>query len=170
MIKNLYKLFFSPRGRISRQPFIVATGIWIVFYVAQKVWFSQTGVNGFNFWLSLSLLFVNLHIIMSVAGKRLHDLGRGYWPLVGMFALLFFTAIIVMLNFGGLEYFDTLIEHPEIADDPAAMQALHKTYQENLAQGLPKARWMLGIIPAVFIIWLASARGDEQENRYGPKP
>lgn len=170
MIKNLYILWFSPRGRIGRRAFIIGAALWLGFYIAQQFWFAKTGVNGFNFWLSLILLFVNLHIILCVAGKRLHDMGRGYWPIVGMFALLFMASILVMLNFGGLEYFNALMENPEIAEDPEAMQALHKTYQLTLADGVPKIRLLLSIIPLAFSLWLALAKGEDGGNRYGPAP
>lgn len=167
MFKSVFKLFMSPRGRIGRQTFIICVVAWLAFYAAQTFWFRQTGTNQFNFLLSLALLFVNLQIIFSIYGKRLHDLGRSTWALIGMIALLILAAIFVMLNFGGLEYFETLYNNPEIAEDPVAMQNVQDAYQSELAKNVPQSRLILGALPILFTLWLAIRPGQSEANRYG---
>lgn len=170
MIARIRQLFLSPRGRINRAQFGAGLAAWMAFYAVQIVWFSQTGAHQFNFILALVLLFLNLHIIVSLYGKRLHDFGRTTWPVIGMFVLVMISAILVMLNFGGLEYFETLNQNPEIAQDPVAMQQVHQVYQESLAQNLPRTRLILSIIPVVFTLWVALKPGQSAPNKYGEVP
>ena len=134
MAKRALKLFISPRGRIARTPFILAVSIWLLFYLAQRYWFERTGSNLFNFFLSLALIFLNLQIVFSVYGKRLHDIGRSIWPLTGMFALLIIATIIVMLNFGGLEYFETFHDNPSLVEDADALKRVQEKIPSYLGR------------------------------------
>lgn len=158
----------SPAGRIGRQSFIVGFLIFAGFYVLQSIWFARTGVTGLNFWLWMLFLFVNLQIIFAVYGKRLHDLGRSFWPIIALFALIIIAAIILMLKFGGLDYFDTLMNDPVITEDPERMRALHDAYQSDLARGMPYAQPIFYGLPLIFTLWLAMQKGERAENRYGP--
>lgn len=167
MLNQAYTLFLSPRGRIGRQAFIVGVLLWGAFYTAQYFWFKNTGTNTPNFYLSLIFLVINIQIVFCIFGKRLHDLGRSTWPLIGTFMLVFVAAIIVMLNFGGLEYFDALMANPELQNDPEAMKQLHQTYQDTLAQNIPQSRALMSIIPVLFTLWLAVTKGQSEANRYG---
>lgn len=170
MSNPIFKLFLSPRGRIARIPFILAMLAWLVFYVGQTFWFKATGINQLNFWLALIFIFLNLHIVFCVSSKRLHDLGRSTWALIAMFAVLLVATIFVMLNFGGLEYFETLHENPEIVNDRAALESVQQTYQQSLAKNLPQTQLILGGIPFLFFLWLAVGKGQTQANRYGDVP
>ena len=167
MIARIRKLFLSPSGRVNRRQFALGFAIWLVFYALQAVWFSQTGTNQTNFMLALGLLFLNLHIIVCLYGKRLHDFGRSTWSLTGMFVLVLILFIFVMLNFGGLEYFETLNQNPEISADPEAMKKVHEDYQASLAQNLPRTRLIMSIIPVLFTLWVAVSPGQRKPNRYG---
>jgi uncharacterized membrane protein YhaH (DUF805 family) len=170
MFVQLRNLFLSPRGRINRTQFGVGLAAWLLFYVLQISWFSQTGANQFNFILAMVLLFLNLHIIFCLYGKRLHDFERSTWSLIGMIVLVLISAIFVMLNFGGLEYFETLNQNPEIAQDPVAMQKVHEVYQASLAQNLPQTRLIMSIIPVLFTLWAGLRPGHTGTNKYGEVP
>lgn len=170
MLKQAYTLFLSPRGRIDRGAFIKAVLVWGVFYVAQFFWFKKTGANTINFYLALGFLVLNIQVVFCVFGKRLHDLGRSTWALIGLFALLLIIAILVMLNFGGLEYFNTIMDNPGLQSDPQAMKDVHQVYQDTLSKNIPKSRGLMSILPIVFILWLAIAPGQTDSNRYGAAP
>lgn len=167
MTHQLRTLFLSPAGRIGRKPFIAAVIAWSVFYVLQSLWFEKTGTNQFNFYIAMVLLILNLHVIICIYGKRLHDLGRTLWALIAMFALMFIVAIVVMLNFGGLEYFNTLMSNPEYAQDDQAMKKIHQAYQNAMTENLTKSRIVMALIPLAFTLWLAVKSGNLEENRYG---
>ena len=167
MFKSALKLFLSPRGRIGRKTFIFCFFGWLAFYIAQALWFSKTGNNLFNFYLALLLLFVNIQIIFSIYGKRLHDFGRSIRPIIALFVIIILTWIVLMLNFGGLEYFDTVYQNPEIVEDEAAMQKVTEAYQSAIKLRVPQTRLILGSIAALFTIWVASRPGDPSPNPYG---
>lgn len=168
-LKSLRGLFFSPRGRIGRQPFVMAIVAALMFNILFAVFFKYAGTGIFSFFLGFAYLFLNIQVLYCVYGKRLHDIGRGMWAVTGMLALLFFVMLIVQLKFGGLEYFNTLYDNPEIGEDPIAMQALTKTYQDELSQSVPFAPYLFASVPALFTIWLALTPGHKKDNQYGPQ-
>ena len=160
------KLFLSPIGRIPRIPFLIGVSGLLAFSMLQKFILPLVGNSLVGFFLALALFFLNLHIILAVYGKRLHDLGRSIWPLIGLFALILIVWLIMILNFGGLEYFDTVMAHPEYAGNEEEMHKVLVVYQENLAAGLPKAKWIIAALPMLFTLWLAIAPGQSGDNRY----
>jgi uncharacterized membrane protein YhaH (DUF805 family) len=151
----MFLLFLSPKGQLSRLPFVGAVAAWLLFYVLQGIWFKNTGTNSFNFFLSLALLFLNVHIVFCVYGKRLRDVGRSVWPLISMFALVLLVGIFVMLKFCGLTYFDTLMQHPEIAENAVAMQELHEAYAQELSAHMGVMTPIMAAAPLLFTLWLA---------------
>jgi len=167
MLNTIFKLFMSPRGRIGRQTFIFCFFAWLAFYVLQALWFSKTGNSQFNFFLALALLFVNLQIIFSIYGKRLHDIGRSVRPIIVVFILIVIGWIALMLNFGGLEYFDTVYQNPEIVENEEEMRKITESYQMGIADKLPQTRLILGLIPLIFTIWLMWRPGQKIANQYG---
>lgn len=74
------------------------------------------------------------------------------------------------LNYGGVEYFDTVMAHPEYAGNEEEMKKVLEAYQDKLAVGMPKARWVMAILPTLFTLWLVLAPGQEGDNRYGDNP
>ena len=168
MLAKAYKLFFSPRGRIARPAFIAGIAALLVFAALQKLVFARLGTGMVSFYVPMVLFFVTFHIVLCIYGKRLHDLGRSLWPLTGLFALMIIVAILVSLNYGGLEYFDTVMAHPEYAGDEAAMKRVQQVYQDKLAASMPKVRWLMAALPALFTLWLAASPGAAGDNKYGP--
>ncbi len=168
MLAKAYKLLFSPRGRIARPAFIAGIAFLVVFTALQKLLFARLGAGMISFYVPMILFFVTLHIVLCIYGKRLHDLGRSLWPLTGMIAGMMIIAILVSLNFGGLEYFDTVMAHPEYAGDEAAMQQVQQVYQDKLAANMPKVRLLMAVLPALFTLWLAVKTGAKGDNKYGP--
>ncbi len=166
-MKNAYSLLLSPRGRIGRVDFLIGLAFLIGFVFAQKYIFSIMPDGLVSFFLPMTLFFLTFHIVLCVYGKRLHDMGYTIWPLTGLFFVMIIAAIMVMLNFGGLEYFNTVIAHPEYAEDEAAMKQVQQVYQNTLAANMPKARILMTILPGAFSVWLLSRSGQAEDNQYG---
>jgi len=139
-------------------------------YAAQHFIYPLLGEGLAGFFVPMGFFFLNLHIIFCVFGKRLHDLGRSFWPLIGLFVALILVAIFAMLAFGGLDYFDTLYQNPELSQNAEAMQAVHQTYQNNLATNMPRINLILALLPVIFTAWLFMTPGQPDENRYGLVP
>ena len=168
MTLNVKKLFLSPRGRIGRPSFIIGVISLLAFTMLALFSFTKLGPGLTTFYAFIVSFFLFLHIAMCLYGKRLHDLGRTLWPFIGMLALMVIAMIFVGLNFGGIEYFDTVMAHPEYAENEAEMQKALNIYQDTLAKNLPKAGWMMAALPALFTLWLAVAKSSGTGNRYGP--
>ena len=168
MLGNVYSLLLSPRGRIGRVSFCLGVFALSVFWALQHyVLYPALGNGMLNFYIAPVLFFLSLHIIYCVCGKRLHDLGRSNWALIGMFTLLFVAMIAIMLKFGGLEYFDTVMQNPNKKDDLAFTRAAADKYSQTLDANLPKSGFLISIIPIVFGLWLALTPGKKETNRYG---
>lgn len=168
--QGMKKLFLSPSGRIARRPFIIGVAGLAIFIVLQLYFLRFLGAGMTNFFLGLALFFLNFHIVLSVYGKRLHDLDRSLWPLTALFFLIIIVWLLMILNYGGIEYFDTVMAHPEYAGNEEEMKKVLNVYQDKLAEGMPKARWVMTILPALFTLWLAIAPGQKGDNRYGVVP
>lgn len=168
-MRHILSLFLSPLGRIGRKTFIMGFIAWALFYVGQTFWFRHSGINSLNFYLSLLFLILNIQIMFSLYGKRLHDIGRSTWALIGMLVLVLIIAIFAMLAFGGLEYFDTIMQNPAKQADPEFMKAVHQTYQDRLSQNMPKIGPILLALPVLFTVWMMVAKPHTQDNRYGNK-
>ncbi len=121
------------------------------------------------FLISLPFPFLVLHMAYCVYGKRLHDMGRSFWPLTGMIVSLIMVAIIVMLTFGGSEYFSEFAQYDRKEDiDPAEIERIKTAYQERLSQGnATVSNLMMGII-AAFTLWCGLSKSEPQANKYGP--
>ncbi len=169
MIKSIRQLFLSPNGRIKRTPFIVGvTGLYI-FALFQKFIFANLGTGMAAFYIPMVFFFLTIHIVICIFGKRLHDLGRSLWPLTGFIVIVMIIALLVSLNFGGLEYLETVIAHPEYAGNEAEMKRVQKIYQNTLAQNLPTSSLIMAVLPILFTVWLAATPSSPAGNRYGPQ-
>lgn len=99
-----YKMLLSPSGRMGRKDFWVAMVIFAILVALFNFALGRLGHSILAFLISLPFPFLVLHMAYCVYGKRLHDMGRSFWPLTGMIASLILVAIIVMLAFGGSEF------------------------------------------------------------------
>lgn len=171
MLKQAYALILSPRGRIGRKSFLLGVlALCLVMAVSHYVVYPALGNGSLNFYIAPVFFFLMLHIILCVFGKRLHDFGRSSAILIGMF-LLFFTVIFyVMLQYGGMEYFETIHDNPARQGDEDFMRSVHATYQEKLAANVVKSSILMSIVPVLFTLWLAIKKGQPEANRYGQPP
>jgi len=121
------------------------------------------------FLISLPFPFLVLHMTYCVYGKRLHDMGRSFWPLTGMIVSLIVVAIIVMLTFGGSEYFSEFAQYDRKEDiDPVEIERIKAAYQERLSQGNATVSNIMMTIIAAFTLWCGLSKTDPEPNNYGP--
>ena len=165
---NFYKLLLSPSGRIGRRDYLVGIAAFFIITTVFNLALKALGNSMLAFWVSIPFPFLVIHMTYSVYGKRLHDMGRSFWPVTGFIVALLAVAIAVMMAFGGSEYFAGFAEYSRENPPSAEVSALLQTnYQAELAKG---AGWlygsMCGLIGA-FTLWLALAKPETGENRYG---
>jgi len=166
---NMLKILLSPRGRMGRRDYLIGLVAIVVLSTIFNFVLGRLGNSVWAFLISLPFPFLVLHMMYCVYGKRLHDIGRSFWPLTGMIVALIAVMIGVMMTFGGSEYFTAFSQYTP--DNPApedVRAALQAEYEARLAEG---TGWLYGLMCAViggFSVWLALAKSDSKENRYGP--
>lgn len=153
-------LFFKTDGRMGQKQFLVGfIGLSIFIFAVNSLlrWLNQTsGQTMVSFWIALIFPFLALYIIYCVYGKRLTDMGRSRGYLFAMFALEVLAVIVVMLIFGGAEYFAEFsqFERKE-AIDPEITQAIIRKYQATINANMMLIRPLLMGVPILFTVWLA---------------
>ncbi len=165
---SLYKLLLSPAGRIDRQSFWIGMAAFAVLVVVFNFALGQLGNSVWAFLISLPFPFIALHMAYSIYGKRLHDMGRSFWPLTGMIVALLLVMIIVMLKFGGSDYFAEFAQYERKADiDPAVQTDIQNRYQARLAEGNATLTAVMYAIIGAFTLWCGTAKADTHANVYG---
>jgi uncharacterized membrane protein YhaH (DUF805 family) len=141
-------LFFSPKGRIARQPF------WL----------------GILALMVLNMLLSVVPVIGPIAGlllawpqfalyaKRLHDFGWSAW--------MWLVPFVVGVACGVFMY----------VSNPAALSAVTTPEQLQTLVLSPAMRTPLialevaVAVQLVFLLWVGITKGDAQANRFGPTP
>jgi len=169
MIISPYKMLLSPAGRMGRKDFWIGMVIFSILVVLFNFALQRLGNSTLAFLISLPFPFLVLHMAYCVYGKRLHDMGRSFWPLTGMIVLLILVAIIVMMAFGGSEYFSEFAQYDRKEDiDPTEIERIKAAYQAKLSEGnATVSNAMMGII-AIFTLWCGLSKADPETNNYGP--
>ena len=164
----MYKLLLSPAGRIGRQHFWIGMAVFAVLVVVFNWGLKQLGGSTWAFLISLPFPFLVLHMAYSIYGKRLHDMGRSFWPLTAMIVSLIVVAIIVMLSFGGSDYFAEFSQYERKEDiDPAVRAAIQERYQARLAEGNGTVRAVMSAIIGGFTLWCGLSKPENGANKYG---
>ena len=165
----MIKLFLSPAGRMTRQQFWIGIAGYALFVFASKFLLGQTVGTMAGFFLFLIYIVLIFQIMYSVYGKRLHDMGRSFWPLTGMLTLTVLLMIFVMLAFGGAEYISAFSQYERKAEiDEATRTAIIETYQAEMANAEAYLGPMIYGIWAAFTLWVGLSKPDPEANRYGP--
>lgn len=153
---------------MGRKDFWIAMVMFSILVALFNFALQRLGNSTIAFLISLPFPFLVLHMAYCVYGKRLHDMGRSFWPLTGMIVSLIMVAIIVMLTFGGSEYFSEFAQYDRKEDiDPAEIDRIKAAYQERLSQGNATVHnIMIGII-AAFTLWCGLSKTDPETNNYG---
>ena len=165
-----YKMLLSPAGRMGRKDFWIAMALFAALVLLFNFALQRLGNSTLAFLISLPFPFLVLHMAYCVYGKRLHDMGRSFWPLTSMIVALIFVAIIVMMTYGGSEYFSEFAQYDRKEDiDPAEIERIKSAYQARLSEGTATVnRIMIGII-AAFTLWCGLSNPEDKPNIYGPE-
>ncbi len=122
----------------------------------------------FGFFAVLAFPFVILQIAYSVYGKRLHDIGRTLWPVTGLLCAMLAAMIIVMLVYGGADYFAAYSEYSR--DNPAPPELVEKLNAEFAPRqeaGENILSLAILLLLSAFTLWLALAKPQAGQNAYG---
>lgn len=170
MIISPYKMLLSPAGRMGRKDFWIAMMIFAALVILFNFGLQRLGTEStLAFLISLPFPFLVLHMAYCIYGKRLHDMGRSFWPLTSMIVALIFVAIVVMMVFGGSEYFSEFAQYDRKEDiDPAEIERIKSAYEARLSEGTATVHnVMIGII-TTFTLWCGLSKPQAKDNKYGP--
>ena len=161
-------MLLSPSGRMGRKDFWVGLIILTLLSSLFNFALQRLGNSQLAFLISIPFPFLVLHMTYCVYGKRLHDMGRSFWPLTGMIVLLIFVAIVVMLAFGGTEYFSEFSQYDRKEDiDPEEIERIKNAYQKNLSEGNATVYNIMASIIFIFTLWCGTSKSDSNANSYG---
>ncbi len=171
-MKPIINLMLSPSGRIGRKTYWMAFAGFIGFFLLLNFLMDHvTPQSAVEFWLGLAYVFLLFQIMYSVYGKRLHDMGRTFWPLTGCLVLTLLILIIGILAFGGSEYFTEFSQYDrKDTIDPERREAIIQAYQPRLKESEKVLKPILLSLWVGFTLWLGVAKSDEKTNIYDPPP
>ena len=148
-------LFFKFGGEIPRQSFWIGFSGIAIFVMAGNALLRSLGTSMIAFYISLVFPFLALYMIYCVYGKRLRDMGHTAKLLSVMILLEILAVIIVMLAFGGAEYFSEFSQYSRKEEiDPAVRDAIIQKYQDNLKAKDHLTGPILMGIPVLFTIYV----------------
>ena len=167
----LYHLFM-PMGRSSRRTFwITLAGFAVLVVLFDWGLGFHDNASGFYFWGFLIWMVMLIQGVFGIYGKRLKDFGRSVLWILTLIAVLCAVLVVIMLNFGGAEYFAAYGEYERKAViDPAVREALDAEFNAEMARAGPFVTWTTGALMLGFTLWVGLTRGDAGDNRYGPPP
>jgi len=151
-------------GRHDRPAFWMGLAVTIVASFVQIILLRAIGNNIYGFLLGLGLLCLVFYMAYCVYAKRLHDIGRSAWLFFGMISLTIILMIFVQLNFGGMEYFDTLMANSEKHDDAEWMRQQTEIYQQELANARPLADIIMWSPIVLLTLWLGLKPSTTQQD------
>ena len=168
LMPNMLKLLFSPAGRIGRRDYLIGlVALGLIFWLYGLL-LKTLGGSMAGFFAVLAFPFVILQIAYSVFGKRLHDIGRSLWPVTGLISLMLIAMIIVMLVYGGADYFTAYSEYSRDNPPPdEVVERLNAEFKPRQEEGETVLGWVVSSIFLAFTLWLALARPQAGQNAYG---
>ena len=167
---NLLKLLLSPAGRIGRTDYLIGLVGLVVIFTVYGLLINALGGSMFGFFAVLAFPFIILQIAYSVYGKRLHDIGRTIWPVTGLICAMLSVMIIVMLVYGGADYFAAYSEYSR--DNPPPLEVIEKLdaeFKPRQEAGETVLSVAIVSLLSAFTLWLALAKAQAGENAYGPR-
>ena len=166
MISNL---FFSPNGRLARRQYWLGFVALCIFVISGNAALRALGFESMlGFFLGLIFPFLTVYMFYNLFAKRLHDFGCSVRPFFVMIALELVAMIVVMLIFGGAEYFAEFSQYSPDSDiDPAVAADITARYQERMKVSQPWIEPLLMLVPMLFAAWTGLSKPDEGDNAYG---
>ena len=167
----LYKSLLQAAGRHGRISFIVGLFVFTIIYRPQRFILEPILGNIWGFYLSLFFFGLNCYVIYALCAKRLHDMGRSVWAFTAMISLELCVIMTTMLAYGGADYFSAFAVYDRKDEIPETVrQDIIATYQAAIEAHLTEITLLFWVVPLVFCLWLTFAKGDPDENKYGPVP
>ncbi|WP_298918425.1 DUF805 domain-containing protein [uncultured Algimonas sp.] len=172
MIKTALYHLFVPMGRTGRRTFWVTLVAFAALVSVFKWGLFQHDAGGavyfWGFLIWLTLLFCGL---FAIYGKRLKDFGRSVLPIVTLLTAIVVVLIVIMLAYGGAEYFEAYSQYERKATiDPEIRRAINARYEARMAGAAPLITTSISALLIAFTLWVGLTPGDQDENRYGPPP
>ena len=141
----------------------------VIIFTLYGLLINALGRSMAGFFAVLAFPFVILQIAYSVFGKRLHDMGRTLWPVTGLICAMLLAMIIVMLVYGGAEYFAAYSEYSRDNPPPEeVVEQLNAEFKPRQAEGESVLSFIIFSLLAGFILWLGVAKPEAGANAYGP--
>ncbi len=169
MLKTIPSLLLRPSGRIGQKDFWIGLVVFMILILSFNFGLRLQGNSVWAFLISLPFPFIAIHMTYSLYGKRLHDMGHSVWPLTGMIVSLICVAIIVMLAFGGSEYFNEFSQYGRKDEiNPAVRNAIIERYQARMAQSHNVVSGVMMAIITGFTLWCGLSKSQKLNNKYGP--
>ena len=166
---NVLKLLLSPTGRIGRRDYLIGLIGLATIFTMYGLLINALGGSMFGFFAVLAFPFVILQIAYSVYGKRLHDIGRTLWPVTGLICAMLLAMIIVMLVYGGADYFAAYSEYSRDNPPPAeVVEKLNAEFKPRQEEGETLLSFIVFALLSAFSLWLAIAKPQAGSNAYGP--
>ena len=167
----LLKSLLQASGRHGRVSFSVGLLVFAILYWPQQFIVKPILGNIWGFYLSLLFFGFNCYVIYALCAKRLHDIGRSVWAFTAMISLEICVIITTMLAFGGADYFSAFAVYDRKDEIPEEVrETIIATYQAGIEAHLTEITILFWIVPVLFCLWLALAKGELSENKYGPVP
>lgn len=167
----MIKLLLSGQGRISRPKFWAGFALVILVSLLGRLSLQHMGNNMGFFLLAPFFWSLFFYMLYCVYGKRLHDMGRSKGPYFAMIVVEILVMIIVMLSFGGAEYFSEFSQYSRKDNiDPEIASALTQKYQDGIKESMHLIGPLFLAVPLLFTGWVGLSKGDAAENRYGTPP
>lgn len=172
MFKTALYHLFVPSGRTNRPTFWITLAAFAFLVTAFKAGLFMNDTAGavyfWGFLIWLTLLFCGA---FAVYGKRLKDFGRSVLPIVALIAAIITVLIVIMLAYGGAEYFEAYSEYERKATiDPEVRRAINDRYSARMEGAAPIVSSSVSTMLAAFTLWVGLTKGDPGSNRYGPPP
>lgn len=164
---NLLKLLLSPAGRIGRTDYLIGLVGLVVIFTVYGLLINALGGSMFGFFAVLAFPFIILQIAYSVYGKRLHDIGRTIWPVTGLICAMLSAMIVVMLVYGGADYFAAYSEYSQDNPPPEVIEKLNAEFKTRQEEGETMLSLVVMSFLAAFTLWLALAKPQAGQNAYG---
>ena len=155
---------------MGRKDFWIAMVVFAALVMLFNFVLARLGNSTLAFLISLPFPFLALHMAYCIYGKRLHDMGRSFWPLTGFIVFTFFLIpIMVILAYGGSEMFSEFSQYGRKEEiDPAVRKEIQDTYQAELKESIPQLPYIIYAIIISFTLWCGLSKADPNANDYGP--
>ncbi|NNE57062.1 MAG: DUF805 domain-containing protein [Hellea sp.] len=152
-------LLLTLKGGIGRQDFWIGFAIIAILTIAFNALISRQPIASAGaFWIPLIYLPVIIYMIICVYCKRLTDMGKTRWVFTGAIGLEILVIIMLMLAFGGVEYFSAYAEFERKDEiEETVKEAINAKYKAVQAANMHIIKPAMYIVPLLLTLWLAIA-------------